>query len=95
MIKLNAPAFASEAKEAKWWFDHNEEMTDHFEQALENGTLTQGTTLRRVGLRSTTLLLKEQDAELADAQAAERGLDAKVYLQTLLHQALLKASEQS
>jgi hypothetical protein len=28
------PEFKTEAEEAKWWFEHDEELTDDFEQAI-------------------------------------------------------------
>jgi predicted DNA binding CopG/RHH family protein len=94
MIKLQTPDFKDEAEEAKWWFDHAEDFEHHFEQAAANGTLGHGTAMRRIGLTPTNILLANKDAELAQAQAAERGLDYKVYLQTLLHEALVKAAKQ-
>lgn len=39
MINLDTPVFRDEAEEARWWFEHNNELTENFEQAAANGTL--------------------------------------------------------
>ena len=43
MEKRILPDFKSEAEEAKWWFDNQEELDKDFAQAAAEGRLTRGT----------------------------------------------------
>ena len=40
--KLIIPAFASEAEEAKWWFENEELISDEFQKAAAEGRLKRG-----------------------------------------------------
>lgn len=40
------PRFENEAEEAKWWFDHREELSLDFAAAVSNGTLGEGSVAR-------------------------------------------------
>jgi hypothetical protein len=88
------PKFASEAEEAKWWFDHREELDKDFARALAEGRLQ-----RRVGPRpssavpTTTIRLDPVDIELARTQAEKKGLKYQTYLKMILHEALIKESQ--
>jgi hypothetical protein len=42
MHLLKIPRFASEAQEAQWWYDHRDELTKAFEDAVERGELHAG-----------------------------------------------------
>jgi hypothetical protein len=48
MNKPKAPAFRSEAEEARWWYAHREEFDRILENAVRHGRLK---TLSRAGLR--------------------------------------------
>jgi hypothetical protein len=63
------PEFKSEAEEAAWWDSHEEESISAFETAAEEGCLTRGTLVRRMGLPATTLSLDPNDIE-AEAKKA-------------------------
>jgi hypothetical protein len=82
------PKFANEAEEAKWWFEHSDELDEHFLAAAADGTLRRGTIARRFGLSSHIIHIAPKDAELAKAQADKRGPEYEKYVQSLLHQAL-------
>jgi hypothetical protein len=41
------PKFNSEAEEAQWWADHQDDLADKFEAAAANGTLGRGTVAKR------------------------------------------------
>lgn len=89
------PSFASEAEEARWWFEHADELNEDFEKAAADGTLGRGTVARRFGLVSNLVRLEPTDADTARKLAAQRGLEYEKYVQGLVHQALeqeLKAS---
>jgi predicted DNA binding CopG/RHH family protein len=85
------PDFKSEAEEAKWWFDKQDELLKDFEQAAADGTLGVGTVARRMGIPTTTIRLDPADIALAREQASKRGLKYQTYLKMLVHEALLKA----
>jgi predicted DNA binding CopG/RHH family protein len=91
MEKRLVPKFESEADEAKWWFDHQDELLKDFQQAAVEGRLGHGTVARRMGIPTTTIRLDPADIELARKQAEKRGLKYQTYLKMLLHEALLKA----
>jgi predicted DNA binding CopG/RHH family protein len=89
------PDFASEAEEAKWWFDHQAEILGDFERAAENGTLLHGEAARVKALPTTTIRLDPADIELARGQAEKRGLKYQTYLKMVIHEALMKEAEAS
>ena len=89
------PGFASEAEEAKWWFDHQDEFLEDFKEAAANGTLGQGTVARRMGLPTTTIRLDPVDIQMAREQAEKRGLKYQTYLKMLLHEALTREAKAS
>ena len=53
MEKRILPDFKSEAEEAKWWFDHQDELDKDFEQAAAEGRLGRGTAARLAGIPAT------------------------------------------
>jgi predicted DNA binding CopG/RHH family protein len=87
--RLETPEFASEAEEAKWWFDNRHMLLDEFRQAGADGTLQRGTLMKRGLTPTTTIRLDPNDIELARSQAEQRGLKYQTYLKMLIHQALL------
>jgi len=93
MEKRILPDFANEAEEAKWWFDHQDEILSDFERAAENGTLLRGSVARIRALPTTTIRLDPADIELARTLAEKKGLKYQTYLKMLLREALLKESK--
>jgi predicted DNA binding CopG/RHH family protein len=91
MEKRILPDFNSEAEEAKWWFDNQDELLKDFEQAAVEGRLGRGTAARLGGIPTTTIRLDPDDIALAREQASKRGLKYQTYLKMLVHEALLKA----
>ena len=88
MEKRVLPDFKSEAEEAKWWFDNQDELLKDFEKAAAEGRLGRGTAARIGGIPTTTIRLDPDDIALARDQATERGLKYQTYLKMLLHEAL-------
>ncbi len=88
MEKRILPDFKSEAEEAKWWFDNQDELDKDFAQAAAEGRLGRGTAARIGGIPTTTIRLDPDDIALARDQATERGLKYQTYLKMLLHEAL-------
>jgi hypothetical protein len=82
------PSFATEAEEAKWWFDNSDDLDKDFEEATANGTLKRRTTARRFGLVSNFVDLKPSDAERARELAARQGVEFEAFVQNLVHEAL-------
>ena len=91
MEKRVFPDFRSEAEEAKWWFDHQDELLEDFKQAAKEGRLGRGTAARQAGIPTTTIRLDPDDIALAREQASKRGLKYQTYLKMLVHEALVKA----
>jgi predicted DNA binding CopG/RHH family protein len=90
MAKRVLPDFKSEAEEAKWWFDNQDELDKDFAQAAAEGRLGRGTAARIGGIPTTTIRLDPGDIALARDQASERGLKYQTYLKMLVHEALLR-----
>jgi predicted DNA binding CopG/RHH family protein len=91
MEKRILPDFKSEAEEAKWWFDHQDELDKDFEQTAAEGRLGHGTAARIGDIPTPTIHLDPEDVALASEQASQRGLKYQTYLKMLVHEALLKA----
>jgi predicted DNA binding CopG/RHH family protein len=89
------PDFANEAEEVKWWFDHQDEILDDFEQAAKDGSLLRGPAAKVRAIPTTTIRLDPADIELARQQAEKRGLKYQTYLKMVLHEALLKEAQVS
>jgi predicted DNA binding CopG/RHH family protein len=85
------PDFKSEAEEAKWWFDNQDELLKDFKLAAEEGRLGRGTAARLGGIPTTTIRLDPDDIALAREQASRKGLKYQTYLKMLVHEALVKA----
>jgi hypothetical protein len=83
--KLQVPKFASEADEARWWFEHREDVADEFELAEREGRLGRGTVSRL----ANAIALDPEDVARARALAERRGLDYQAYVKMVVHQALL------
>jgi hypothetical protein len=46
MTKTEVPKFANEAEEAKWWFDHRDEVAAKMLAAAKNGQRGEGSVAR-------------------------------------------------
>ena len=96
MEKRIIPKFASEAEEAKWWFDNREELDKDFIQAFEGGRLRRRTEPRVAApLSTTTIRLDPTDIEMARTLAEKKGLKYQTYLKMILHEALLREAKAS
>jgi predicted DNA binding CopG/RHH family protein len=95
MEKRILPEFKSEAEEAKWWFDHQDELLEDFKKAKEEGRLGRGTAARIGGITTTTIRFDPADIALARKQAEKKGLKYQTYLKMVLHEALVKAESGS
>lgn len=100
MASLKVPEFATEAEEAKWWFDNRDKVGEEFEKAAKEGRLKTGGVARLLAERgikpaqplpTTTIRLDPEDIAKAREQAAERGLRYQTYLKMIIHEALRNA----
>jgi hypothetical protein len=102
MSDLKIPTFATEAEEAKWWFDNREQVSDEFQKAAKEGRLRRGGARRLFAERgipflepqplpTTTIRLDPDDIAKARVQAAGRGLRYQTYLKMIIHEALRAA----
>jgi len=86
------PEFATEAEEARWYFDHQDEIEEYLEPAPDTDAPLdvqlglpprQGTNAAEVHLR-----MPVPDVERARRLAARKGLGYQTYIRMLLHEAL-------
>jgi len=99
---LKIPAFATEAEEAKWWFENEDKFGAEFEKAAKEGRLGRGGIRRLFAEKdipfkepsptpTTTIRLDPDDIAKARVLAAERGLRYQTYLKMIIHEALREA----
>lgn len=105
MSDLKVPAFATEAEEAKWWYDNREKVSEELVKAAKEGRLRRGGIRRLFAEKgipfsepgptpTTTIRLDPEDIAKARAQAAERGLRYQTYLKMIIHEALRNAEQE-
>lgn len=98
---LKIPKFATEAEEAKWWFENDEKIFEEFQKAAKEGRLRTGGIRRLFAEKgipfkepkltpTTTIRLDPDDIALARKQAEKRGLRYQTYLKMIIHEALRK-----
>jgi hypothetical protein len=103
---LKVPKFATEAEEAKWWFEHQDLLLKEFEKAAKAGRLGRGGVRRLFAekgipfpepqntsepLPTTTIRLDPDDISKARVQAEKLGLRYQTYLKMIIHEALRAA----
>jgi len=102
--EMKVPKFATEAEEAKWWFEHQDLVLEEFKKAAKAGTLGRGGVRRLFAERgipfpedkttptpTTTIRLDPEDIAKARVQAEKRGLRYQTYLKMIIHEALSNA----
>jgi len=105
---LKVPKFATEAEEAKWWFDNQDLVFEDFKKAAKAGSLGRGGVRRLFAERgipfpeekatptpTTTIRLDPEDIAKARVQAAKRGLRYQTYLKMIIHKALSTEEERT
>ena len=105
---LKIPKFATEAEEAKWWFENQDLVFNEFQKAAKEGRLGRGGVRRLLAEKgipvpdpkkapsptpTTTIRLDPEDIAKARVQAAERGLRYQTYLKMIIHEALRDAEQ--
>ncbi len=103
---LKIPQFATEAEEAKWWYDNREKVSEEFQKAAKEGRLGRGGVRRLFAERgipfpepkatptpTTTIRLDPEDIAKARLLAGERGLRYQTYLKMIIHEALRDAEQ--
>ena len=93
--ELKNKTFANEAEEAAWWKANEDGLLEDFKKAAAEGRVQVGVAARRAATPTTTIRLDTGDIALARAQAAARGLRYQTYLKMILHEALIKAGQNS
>jgi hypothetical protein len=102
---VKVPKFATEAEEAKWWFDNEEMIFKEFQKAAKAGTLGRGGARRLFAEKgipfpepkasaptpTTTIRLDPEDIAKARVLAAKRGLRYQTYLKMIIHESLCNA----
>lgn len=92
MTLKRLPAFASEAEEAAWWYENREKHDEDFAKAFEEGRVRRGGVVQRLeaARKAATLTLPAEDALTAVMLAEKKGIEVQVYLNELIHEALIK-----
>lgn len=91
--------FESEAEEAEWWYENREMISSDFAEAVKAGEakiLTKDRLDEHVAASKAKVVsipVVESDLELAQQQAARKGLPYQTYLGSLLHEALERENE--
>lgn len=93
--RIDAPKFANEAEEARWWFENQDAIDDEFELAAKEGRIGVGTAVRRANAVATVVALDPEDVERARAQAEKRGLEYQAYVKMVVHEALLHEEQRA
>jgi len=103
---LQIPSFATEAEEAKWWYENQDLILKEFQKAAKEGRLGRGGVRRLLAEKgipfqeppkaaaptpTTTIRLDPEDIAKARVLAAERGLRYQTYLKMIIHEALRAA----
>jgi len=90
--ELSVPQFGTEAEEAEWWANNQNQLAGQFERSAAEGRLQVGSVVRRAreGGASTlpSIALDPEDISRACKFAARRGQLYESYLKALLHEAL-------
>ena len=84
-VRVDFPAFRSEAEEAAWWDAHPEVITKAFERAYG-----------KPGSRAAqpvTIRLPVEDVAKARRMAVAKGLRYQTLVKSLLHEALARVAE--
>jgi hypothetical protein len=101
---LKIPKFATEAEEAKWWYENRDLVFKEFQKAAKEGRLGRGGARRLFAEKgipfpepkptpTTTIRLDPEDIAKARVQASERGLRYQTYLKMIIHEALRNAEQ--
>lgn len=105
---LKVPKFATEAEEAKWWYENQDMIFKEFQKAAKEGRLGHGGARRLFAEKgipfpgpqkvtsptpTTTIRLDPEDIAKARVLAAKRGLRYQTYLKMIIHEALRDAEQ--
>ena len=82
-IVVDAPAFRSEAEEARWWDRHQDLIADLLLKHGRRGA---------VPTKNVSVRLPVSDIERARKLAEKRGVGYQTVIKTLLHEALKRES---
>ena len=91
------PAFASEAEEARWWYENRDIHAKQLLAAVRTGEAqlltreklqTRIAASRKKAAPVVALRIPEEDLALARKQAEQEGLPYQTYIKSLLHQTL-------
>ena len=97
--RIVVPKFQTEAEEAQWWYENRDRVEEALMEAMENGTIQQGTAQRLTrearASRNVTIRMAEADLDLARRQALEKGLPYQTYIKSILHETLMKRERRS
>ncbi|HEY7333237.1 MAG TPA: hypothetical protein VH639_00040 [Bryobacteraceae bacterium] len=102
-VKRIVPVFATEAKEAEWWYRNRDQHGKQLGEAVKTGgvnVLTREKLQERIKASRkpsapvVALRIPEADLALARSQAEKKGLPYQTYIKSLLHETLTKREKQ-
>ena len=85
------PKFATEAEEARWWFENRKMVEKEFRRAMRSGTVRHGTAQKLIQSptsRNITIRMPIADIDRARVMAEKKGLGYQTYMKMLLREAL-------
>lgn len=86
MNKVAMPEFQSEAEEAQWWSDHQDEIADEFLDSNSSRDPERGATAREAS--AVGILIPYEDAALAMEYAQRKGIAFEEFATRIFHEAL-------
>ncbi len=90
---IDVPKFANETEEADWWYANRELHGEEFTVASQEGRVRRGSGIVQYLAqlqKAEKLLPNREDAIRLTKLAFKKGLDVEVYLQELVHKAIMQ-----
>ena len=90
---IEVPKFANETEEADWWYANRDRHAEEFEAASQEGRVRRGSGIVQYLAqlqKAEQLLPNREDAVRLTKLAVKKGLDVEVYLQELVHRAIMQ-----
>ena len=90
---IDVPKFANETEEGDWWYANRERHGEEFAAASQEGRARRGSGIVQYLAqlqKAEKLLPNREDAVHLAKLAFKKGVDVEVYLQELVHRAIMQ-----
>jgi hypothetical protein len=94
---IHLPKFASETEEADWWYENRAQRSGEFARAFAEGRVRRGGMAQYLGQlqKAKQLLSDKEDAVRLAKLAFRQGVDVQVYLNDLVHKAIMQEGDRA